>query len=108
MEITGKISQLMQIQSGSGAKAWTKQDVILEIDGTVPRKVAVSFWNDKIQQLKVGSTLKVSVNIESREYNGRWYTDIKAWKFDVVGAVAPTPDAPTFNEPSPFDNEPPF
>ena len=47
-------------------------------------------WGDKIGEfnLKQGDTVEVSVDLESREYNGRWYTDVKAWKVskDGIGA----------------------
>jgi hypothetical protein len=53
--------------------------------------VCISIWGDKInaQQLVVGNSLTIDFDIESREFSGRWYTDLKAWKVDVVsqGAV---------------------
>jgi len=48
----------------------------------------VSIWGDKINesQLKPGNMLKIDFDVESREYNGRWYTDVKAWKVEVAGS----------------------
>ena len=47
-------------------------------------------WGDKIDQfnIKQGETVEVSVDLESREYNGRWYTDVKAWKVSRDGATS--------------------
>lgn len=44
-------------------------------------------WGDKIEQfaLKPGDAVTVGINLESREFNGKWYTDIKAWKLDKQG-----------------------
>jgi hypothetical protein len=47
-------------------------------------------WSDKIDKfsIKEDEPLVVSIDLESREYNGRWYTDVKAWKVTRAGAVA--------------------
>ncbi|MDP5139880.1 MAG: DUF3127 domain-containing protein, partial [Spirosomaceae bacterium] len=44
-------------------------------------------WGDKIdsQMMQEGNQLNVSFDVESREYNGRWYTDLKAWKMELAG-----------------------
>lgn len=89
MQLTGKLLQVLPLQTGTGKNgAWKKQDIILETEGTYPKKVCISIWGDKINesQLKVGNNLTVQFDIESREYNGKWYTDVKAWK--VEGASA--------------------
>ena len=83
MEIQGKVSQLLQLQTGAGKNGqWRKQDFILETEGQVSRKICFSLWGEKIDQfsLSTGETVTVSFDLESREYNGRWYTDAKAWK----------------------------
>ena len=47
-------------------------------------------WGDKIGEfnLQQGKNVEVSVDLESREYNGRWYTDVKAWKVSKDGMGA--------------------
>ncbi len=89
MQLTAKLTQLLPIQTGTGKNGeWKKQDVIVETDGQYPKKVCISIWGDKINegQLQIGNLLQIDFDIESREYNGRWYTDIKAWKIEVVVA----------------------
>ncbi len=90
MQLTAKLVQLLPLQTGSGKNgAWKKQDIIVETEGTYPKKVCISIWGDKISEslLKVGSQLSISFDVESREYNGRWYTDVKAWKIEPAGAA---------------------
>ena len=90
MQLTAKLIQLLPLQTGSGKNGeWRKQDIILETDGQYPKKICVSVWGDKINanQLVVGNKLKIDFDIESREYNSRWYTDVKAWKVEVVGGA---------------------
>ncbi len=88
MEISGKIIELLAIKSGQSANGeWRKQEYILETDGQYPKKVCFMAWGDKIDQfdIKQGDIVEVSVDLESREYNGRWYTDVKAWKVTKDG-----------------------
>ena len=80
MEIKGKIVELLPEKSGESANGtWRKQEYILETDSQYPKKVCFMAWGEKIDQfaIKRGEDLVVSVDLESREYNGRWYTDVK-------------------------------
>lgn len=90
MEITGQIIQLLPEVTGTGrsGNSWRKQEFILETRGQYPRKVCMSLWGDKIDQfpLQSGAEITASVEVESREYNGRWYTDIRAWKIAAAHA----------------------
>src|SRR5450755_1166297 len=89
MQLTAKLVQLLPLQSGTGKNGqWKKQDIIVETEATYPKKICVSVWGDKIDanQLQTGNQLKIDFDVESREYNGRWYTDVKAWKIEVAGA----------------------
>ncbi len=104
--IEGKIVQVLDPQSGTSTRGeWKKQDFILETTEQYPKKVCISCWNDKADELnnyKPNDMLKVAVNIESREYNSRWYTDIKAWKIEPIGggasSAAPTNTAPAADD----------
>ena len=92
MQLTAKLTQLLPLQTGTGKNGeWKKQDIIVETDGQYPKKVCISIWGDKIneQQLVVGNTLTIDFDVESREFSSRWYTDIKAWKIEVVGQTNP-------------------
>ena len=107
MEITGKIVEILEEQSGQSAKGgWRKQQYILETEGQYPKKVCFMAWGDKIDdfQIKNNDQVEVSIDIESREFNGRWYTDVKAWKVAKSGAPA-ADGAPPPNEPPAFAAE---
>lgn len=84
MEITGKIIFDLQEQSGvsKAGNNWKKHEYVLETQETYPRKVKFDFFGDKADQYKlsVGKVYTVSFDIDSREYNGRWYTEARAWK----------------------------
>jgi hypothetical protein len=100
MQLTAKLVQLLPVQTGTGKNGqWKKQDIIVETEGQYPKKVCVSIWGDKINEsvLQVGSQLAISFDVESREYNGRWYTDVKAWKIEPAGSGGDKP-APAGDE----------
>lgn len=107
LEITGKLTQLLPLQSGTSARGeWKKQDFILETEEQYPKKVCISLWGDKladIEGIQMGETITASVNIESREFNGRWYTDVRAWRIQraqvSVNTGAIPPAAPPITPP---------
>ena len=112
MEINGKIIELLPEKTGQSANGpWRKKEYILETDGQYPKKVCFMVWGDKIDQfdIKEGQSLVVSIDLESREYNGRWYTDIKAWKVSRSGAGAGDTHSSgrqDFNDPPPIGSSP--
>ena len=83
MEIAGKVIECLPLKSGQSANGeWRKQEYVLETDGQYPKKVCFMVWGEKVEQFAIqkGERVEVSIDLESREYNGRWYTDVKAWK----------------------------
>ena len=93
LEIKGKIIEILPEKSGQSANGeWRKQEYVLETDSNYPKKICFMAWGDKIGEfnLKQGDSVEVSVDLESREYNGRWYTDVKAWKVskDDMGTIS--------------------
>jgi len=105
-EITGKIIKIMEPVSGEGKNGtWKKQEFIFETAGEYPKKVCIANWNDKVsaEELKLGAELTVSVNIESREFNDRWYTDVKMWRVEPQGSMESEQSAPPLG----LDDAPP-
>ncbi|MFN8261282.1 MAG: DUF3127 domain-containing protein [Chitinophagales bacterium] len=86
MELSGKVFKVMPVESGEGKNGtWKKQQVIIEMEsGKYPKKVAVVFWGDLVSSdsFVEGRDISVEFDIESREYNGKWYTDVKAWRIN--------------------------
>lgn len=97
MEITGKIIQVLPEQGGvskTSGKEWRLQAYVLETQEQYPKKVHFEIFGDdriKSNQCNIDDMVTVSFDIESREFNGRWYTSIRAWR--VVDAAL-TQDAP--------------
>ena len=121
MEVVGKIIQVLPEQSGVGKNGnpWKVQPYVLETLDQYPRKVHFEvFGEERIKQnpCDLDQLVTVSFDIESREFNGRWYTSIRAWRIQqgdttqaaaqpaAAPAVAPTA-APISNQPSPISNE---
>ncbi len=85
MELQGTLKQILPIESGESksGKTWQKQTIIIETQETYPKQIAVEVSEkalSRLQDYSEGMTITCSINIESREYNGRWYTAIKCWK----------------------------
>ena len=93
MEIAGKIKTVLPLQSGQSktGNPWKKQQFILETSGSqYPKSVCIMLWGDSIDKFAVqqGEDVVASIDIESREFNGRWYTDVKAWKIQKTGGAS--------------------
>lgn len=101
MEIRGHIIQVLPLASGVSRQGnnWKKQEYVLETVEQYPRKVCFNLFGDRVDQypLQVGDDVIVSFDLESREFNGRWYTDVRAWKVEKADAV---PQAPAYNDPN--------
>ncbi len=88
---------VLAVQTGEGKNGtWKKQDFVIETDGQYPKKVCLTIWGDKFNEtfLTIGNELLVSFDAESREYNGRWFTDLKAWKIELAGTESANAPAP--------------
>lgn len=111
MEIKGKIIVALPEMSGvsKSGNNWKKREYVLETQETYPRKVHFDFFGDRADQypLSVGDDITLSFDIESREYNGRWFTSIRGWKAEKNGAaqsaaqpfqnIPDVPPAPAFD-----------
>lgn len=111
LKIEGKVTQILEEQSGTGKNGrWRKQDFILETEGKFSKKVCVTQWGDKIDQFNVqeGEEVTVFIDIQSREYKGNWYTDVKAWKVERGdGDASENPDENVIDM-SDMDHDVPF
>ncbi len=83
--VQGKVAEVLEEQSGESRNGpWRRRDFILEMDDRFSRKLCISQWGDSIDSdpVSAGETVKAFINLQSREYNGRWYTDVRAWRID--------------------------
>ena len=101
MEITGKIIAALEPKSGTSSRTgntWMSQEFVIETHDQYPRRCCFRvFGEEKIKNMNIqaGEELTVSFDIDAREYQGRWYNDISAWKVDRIqaGATAPVAQA---------------
>ena len=90
LEITATVITINEEVNGQGQKGtWRKQENIVETKSQYPKKICISVWGDKIDQFGLieGGEYTFNLDIESREYNGRWYTDVKAYEAKPIGQV---------------------
>lgn len=124
LTIKGKLTKVLNPENGTSkaGKDWNKQDFVIETDDKYPKDVCFTLFGDKtdlISNVKVNDDIEVSFNLESREYNGKWFHNVNAWKVilikptensapettPVLESTAPLPDA--FKE-EPEDSDIPF
>jgi hypothetical protein len=115
MEKTGTIIHVLPTKTGEGKNGtWKKQEFVIETEEQFKKKICFQVWGDKIDTSKLieGTKATVSLDVESREYNGNWYADIKAWKVDVLDAGFIDPQQPPLVPPdldmTPKDDGLPF
>ena len=104
IQITGKVTQILDEQSGTSKNGpWRKQEFILETEDRYPKPVCIIQWGDDIDSFGIqqGERITAHVDIQSREYNGRWYTDVKAWKVSRADEAGQAPPPAADDEPWP-------
>ncbi|GAB3338344.1 hypothetical protein GCM10027299_50380 [Larkinella ripae] len=115
MELTGKLVKVLPEQSGQGKNGtWTKQQFVIETIDQFPKQVCLMAWGDKtgeLAQFAPGDTMRLAISIESREYNDRWYTDVRAWRIESAEGAEQQPAsapaaAPRRSESRPANDRP--
>lgn len=99
------IGQMMEGVSKTKGTPWRKQEYVIETEGQYPVTVAFSLMNDKIAQaaIQLGNVLEVDVDARSREYNGKWYTELTAWRVKnlSIATVAQHTNGQVYNASAP-------
>ena len=113
LEIQGKVTHVLPEITGEGKNGtWIKREFVIEYGEEYPKKVCFSTWGDKskvVGNLTIGETVKVSFRPESREYQERWFSDLRAWKIEQSGGgrVTTPPVQNNVTAPPPVDAPPP-
>ncbi len=93
MELRGEVKQILTPTTGQTARGeWQRQEVVFEyLDGQYSRNVAVTFFNksEDVAKLSVGTTATFHFNVESKEYNGRWFTNLSVWRLSDIENTSP-------------------
>lgn len=93
LQIKGTVEQILEEKSGESKNGpWRKRDFILKTEGDYPKQICITQWGDSIDKADVqkGEEIVAHIDIQSREYNGNWYTDVKAWKIEKVSEQGAT------------------
>ena len=113
MEIKGKVVLVLPQQSGTSqaGNQLKKQEFVIETQEQFPKKICMTLFGDRVDQypVAVNDEIVANIDIESREYNGRWYTNVNAWKIEKASAQAAAPapaPMPTFEPQSETDDLP--
>lgn len=96
MEIKGKVVANLGVQIGTSkaGKEWAKATVVIEYGDQYPKKIALDNMKnaDSFGALAVGTEGTFNIEVESREFNGRWYTSVNCWKWETAQPqLSPTP-----------------
>lgn len=112
MEAIGKLIAILPEQSGQTERgAWRRGGFVIETEEQYPKKIAFTLFGDRIDMIKsfaTGSVLRVQFSAESREWEGRWFTDLRCFRIEPFVAQSaypqqpmaqPYPQQPVYNQP---------
>lgn len=95
--VTGRIINILETISGESSNGtWKKGGFVVEVEGKYPKAVKFDVWGEAIDNpvIQPGAIVTVAFDLQSREYNGKWYTDAKAWKIEAEQMPTETPGEP--------------
>lgn len=95
IQVKGTVIQILKPESGvsKAGKEWKKQEFVIETNEQYPKKVCFTLFGDKtslIEGTTEGTEVEVFFSVESRDFNGKWFHNINAWKIEAVGAATAT------------------
>jgi hypothetical protein len=98
MELQGKVIAALPERSGVSARGeWKSQEFVIEYqEGQYPRHLVFTvFGADRLQRfnIQIGQTVLVAFDIDAHEWNGRWFTDVRAFDVRLVDPNAAAPVA---------------
>ena len=104
LEITGKVIQILPLQEGvsKAGKPWKSQMFVLETGGQYPKKVPIKLFGDIVDRfpLQVGQDVTASLDIDGREWEGKWFAEVRARSIAYQQPPAYQPQ-PTYQQPQP-------
>lgn len=112
LEIKGKIVKVLDTETGTSkaGKEWQKKLFVVETEETYNNIYCFELFNaEKIEafnsKFKVNDNINVSFNVNTNEWNGKYYTSLSAWKMDIIGEVKHE-EIPAVSEELPTDDLP--
>lgn len=105
MEIKGRVVANLGVQKGTSkaGNEWSKATVVVEYGDQYPKKIALDNMKnaDSFGALEVGTEGTFHIEVESREFNGRWYTSVNCWKWETTQQPQQTPTQQMYQQPAP-------
>ena len=94
MEISGKVYQISEVQTGTSktGKEWKRQNLVIDTGDEYNPHLSISFLGEKtdlLHSLPIGHDVTVHINLSSKEWQGKWFTNVNGWKIDLNGSVQP-------------------
>ncbi len=98
LQIKGKIEAVLKPESGvsKAGNSWQKQEFVVTTDDQFPKKICFTLFNDKtslLADVTKNDEVEVSFQVESREFNGKWYHNINAWKIEKITGESQLPES---------------
>lgn len=96
LEFIGTLAQITPAQN-VGTSGAQKKFIIVHEDGAYPKDVAFELYGKNLglaDNIAIGSKVRVCFDIKSREWQGRWFSDISAFKVELVPAQVVNASAP--------------
>ena len=92
MEIKGNVYQISEVQKGTSkaGKEWKRQNLVIDTGDEYNPHLSISFLGEKcslLNNLKINDEVNVHINLSSKEWSGKWFTNVNGWKIDLVGVV---------------------
>jgi hypothetical protein len=93
IQVKGTLIQILKSETGvsKAGKEWKKQEFVIETNEQFPKKVCFTLFGDKISLIdgiNEGKEVEVFFSVESRDFNGKWFHNINAWKIELAGSTA--------------------
>jgi hypothetical protein len=93
IQVKGTVIQILKPESGvsKAGKEWKKQEFVIETNEQFPKKVCFTLFGDKsslLDGITEGAEVEVFFSVESRDFNGKWFHNINAWKIEAASAAS--------------------
>ena len=114
LSVKGKLSRKLSVESGTSkaGKEWKKQSFLVDTGAQYNPEICFQlFGEDKIEMLNhhnEGDQVEVSFNLSSREYNGRYFHNIDAWRIESLSIKGDIDEPPVFDAPASEEDDLPF
>jgi len=101
-EVKGKITKIFEEEEIQGKeKKFKKQFFTIETPGEYPKTIAFEAFGEKVEILKfvkVGDQVNVHFNLDSKEFNNKFYHNVRVWKIENLSTTADNSKEPSLPE----------